>query len=269
MLHKLTTRIVEKPWGRTDIPAHFGDFAGWRIGEIWFEDVGTAHPLMVKFLFTSERLSVQVHPDDGAARAAGFPCGKEECWLVLDAADDAELGVGLNAPHSKDALHAAALSGEIVDMVDWRRAVAGDFVYNQSGTIHAIGAGLTVVEVQQNVDCTWRLYDYGRPRPLHLDEGLAVAHLAPRPDPRDRHVDAAQSAMLVDGPFFHLCHLSGDALPPLPPDGAADYLLTPLSRGCSYDGEGLLLGECARITAPSAIRLTPGARALLCWPALR
>ena len=269
MFELLTTRIVEKPWGRTDVPAAFGAFDGRRIGEIWFEDArGTPHPLMVKFLFTSERLSVQVHPDDAAARAAGFPCGKEECWLVLDAAADAELGVGLIAPQSRDTLHAAAADGRIVDMVDWRRAKKGDFVYNQSGTIHAIGAGLTVVEVQQNVDRTWRLYDYGRPRELHLDAGLAVAHRAPRPDPRDRAVDAAQSATLVEGPFFHLLHLANDDAITLPADGADDYLLTPLSAGCSYAGTPVMLGQCARIDAPSAIKLAPGARALLCWPSM-
>ena len=157
------------------------------------------------------------------------------------------------------------MDGRIVDMVDWRRAKSGDFVYNQSGTIHAIGAGLTVVEVQQNVDCTWRLYDYGRPRELHLDAGLAVAHRAPRPDPRDRTVDAARSATLVEGPFFHLLHLAGGDDIALPDDGAGDFLLTPLGAGCSYAGESLMLGQCARIDAPSAIMLAAGARALLCW----
>ena len=267
-LTRLETIIVEKPWGRTDIPAEFGDFGGRRIGEIWFAHPGGADaPLLVKFLFTSEQLSIQVHPDDAAAQAAGYPRGKEECWLVLDAEPDAELGVGLTAPTTREALHDAALDGSIVDRVDWRPAKADDFVYNQAGTIHAIGAGLTVVEVQQNVDCTYRLYDYGRPRELHLDAGLAVAELAPRPDPRDGHVGANETRLLVDGPHFRLLHLSGlDTAASLPRE-TSDFTFTPLSDGCRVGGETVKLGECVATDRADDIRLDSGARALLSWPA--
>lgn len=93
MLSRLQTIVVEKPWGRTDIPSEFGDFGDRRIGEIWFAHPdGIAAPIMVKFLFTSERLSIQVHPGDEAGRAAGYPRGKEECWLVLEADAGAETG---------------------------------------------------------------------------------------------------------------------------------------------------------------------------------
>ena len=95
MLTRLPPHIVEKPWGRTDIPAAFGDFGERRIGEIWFAHPdGDAAPLMIKFLFTSERLSIQVHPDDVRARAAGHARGKDECWLILGAEPDAELEIG-------------------------------------------------------------------------------------------------------------------------------------------------------------------------------
>ena len=100
--------------------------------------------------------------------------GKDECWLILGAEPNAELGLGLKAPADVAALRAAAQDGSIVDMVDWRPAHAGEFFYNAAGTIHAIGGGLTLVEVQQNSDCTYRLFDYGRPRDLHLDDGLAA-----------------------------------------------------------------------------------------------
>src|SRR3546814_1149909 len=105
---------------------------------------------MVKFRFTSERLSIQVHPDDEATAAASYPRGKEECWLVLDAEPGAQLGVGLNTATTRETLHRAALDGSIVDLVDWRAAHANDFVYNQAGTIHAIGAGLTVVRSEEH-----------------------------------------------------------------------------------------------------------------------
>ena len=268
MVTRLDTIIVDKPWGRTDIPRGFGDFGDRRVGEIWFSHPdGVDAPIMVKFLFTSERLSIQVHPGDEAATAAGYPRGKEECWLVLDADPGAELGVGLSAATTREALHNAALDGSIVDMVDWRPARAGDFVYNRAGTIHAIGAGLTIVEVQQNVDCTYRLYDYGRPRELHLDAGLAVSETAPRPDDRDGLVTASDNRVLVDGPHFHLLHLAGSDASAHLPKGSADYIFTPLSQGCTIGGEVVKLGECVATDSADGIVLAPGARALLSWPA--
>lgn len=263
---KLPVRIVEKPWGRTDLPAAFGDMGGRRIGEIWFEDPdGDAAPLMVKFLFTSERLSIQVHPDDAAAQAAGYPRGKEECWLVLEATPGAELGVGLTHATDAAALRAAALDGSIAAMIDWRPAKAGDFVYNAAGTIHAIGAGVTVVEVQQNVDCTYRLHDYGRPRELHLDAGLAVARTTPHVEPRDRHVPPQGTLTLVSGPHFHLVRVT-DSWPALDCEGHP-ITIVPLSAGCTVAGEPLAFGECARVADPASVTLIPGASALACWPA--
>lgn len=268
MLSRLSTRIVEKPWGRTDIRATFGDFGGRRIGEIWFEDPsGDAAPLMVKFLFTSERLSIQVHPDDTAARAAGYLRGKDECWLILDTDADAELGVGLTGPSDADALRQAALDGTIEEMIDWRPAAPGDFIYNPAGTIHAIGPGLVVVEVQQNVDCTYRLYDYGRPRELHLDAGLAVAKPGPHDDPRDTHVADTENRVLVQGPHFHLLHLSGPEAATLLPQDIGRYTFVPLTGTCTVGGEDIALGECGIVDRASLISVPAGVRALLCWPA--
>lgn len=268
MARHLEQLVVEKPWGRTDIPEEFGEFGSRRIGEIWFSPPeGAASAIMVKFLFTSSRLSIQVHPDDAAATAAGYPRGKEECWLVLEAEPGAKLGVGLTREATREQLQEAALSGAIVDMLDWRAAKPGDFVYNRAGIIHAIGAGLTLVEVQQNVDCTYRLYDYGRPRPLHLKEGLAVATKAPHSDPRDTHVDMNSSRELVcDGPF-NLLYLSGTDYRQCLPEGRAEYSFVPLSAGCEIDGRAVALGQCILIDAATAISVTPSARALLAWPA--
>lgn len=266
MLKRLETIIVEKPWGRTDIPRNFGDFGGRRIGEIWFAHPGgDAAPIMVKFLFTSERLSIQVHPGDAGAREAGYPRGKEECWLILDADAGAELGVGLTRETTREALHDAALDGSIVDIVDWRPSKTHDFVYNRAGTIHAIGGGLTIVEVQQNVDCTYRLFDYGRPRALHLDEGLKAAVPGPVHDPRDRTVDPMENLMLVGGPHFHLLQLAGPVDPALLAEATGELTFVPLSGGCRAAGEDVKLGEAVLLRDPSLIALDAGSRALLTW----
>lgn len=267
-IRRLARLVVEKPWGRDDLPAAFGNFGDRRVGEIWFTHPdGNAAPILVKFLFTSERLSIQVHPDDAAAKAAGLARGKDECWLVLGADEGAELGVGLKAPTSKTALRQAALDGSIVEMIDWRAPRVDDFIYNPAGTIHAIGGGLVIVEVQQNIDRTYRLYDYGRPRDLHLDEGLAVAATSPVADPRDCRVDPAVSCLLVNGPHFRLLHLAGADAAAILPRGNADYIFTPLSPGCAIAGEPIRLGECVATDRADGIVLAPGARALLSWPA--
>ena len=268
MLTRLETIVVEKPWGRTDIPDAFGDFGGRRIGEIWFSNpAGDDAPIMVKFLFTAERLSIQVHPDDNAAQAVGFPRGKEECWLILDAEPGAELGVGLNTETTREALRDAALDGTIVDMIDWRPSKANDFVYNRAGTIHAIGGGLTVVEVQQNVDCTYRLYDYGRPRELHLDEGLKVSAPGPVHDPRDGVVDPLANRMLVSGPHFYLAQLAAPVDAALLDQATGELTFVPLSAGCRVAGESVALGEAVLLGDPRDIEIAEGARALLTWPA--
>src|SRR6185295_6266864 len=163
---KLARRYVEKPWGRTGLPPRFGAPDGRRIGELWFTGGGEL-PLLAKYIFTSERLSIQVHPPE-----------KTECWYVLDAEPGATIGLGLLREISSDELRSAALDGSIERLVAWRPVRAGDFFFVPPGTIHAIGGGLTLLEFQQNADVTWRLYDYGRPRALHVEEAVAVARPA-------------------------------------------------------------------------------------------
>lgn len=142
-------------------------------------DDPTLCPLLIKFLFTSSRLSVQVHPDDAYAREHHQSLGKSEAWHVLSAEPDAEVAVGFRDQIDAEQLRSASLSGEIEQMLDWRKVRAGDTIYTPAGTVHAIGAGLTICEIQQNSDVTYRLYDYGRPRELHLEHGCKVSHLGP------------------------------------------------------------------------------------------
>jgi mannose-6-phosphate isomerase len=208
---KLTAHLVEKPWGRTELPSMFGSTGGRKIGELWFDGPAGA-PLLVKYIFTSERLSVQVHPNDEQARARGLPSGKSECWYVVEADPGASIGLGLKREVTADELRAAALDGSIVELLDWRPVSAGDFLAVPAGTIHAIGGGISVIEIQQNSDVTYRLYDYGRPRELHLEDALSVADRWPYREGLAREVDPGRDEVLLEGPPLRVEHCHSDAM---------------------------------------------------------
>lgn len=202
----LKTLRVPKVWGRSDLPAPFDGPESEPIGEIWFEPPPALDAILAKYLFTSEKLSVQVHP---FAAASPTGCGKEECWLVVDAEPGASLAAGFREEIDAEAMRAAALDGSIEQLLAWHEVSAGDFLYIPAGTVHAIGPGLTLVEMQQNSPITFRLYDYGRPRELHLDEAIGVATGAPHDPALRRRIDPAEETMLVDGPHFRFAQLSG------------------------------------------------------------
>ena len=202
---QLPTRMVDKVWGRDVLPAPFAAPAGVRIGEIWFEPPPEVPQVLVKYLFTAEKLSVQVHPSDETALAG--EAGKEECWLVLDAEPDARLAIGFERDVTRDNIAAAAMDGSIEALLTWHPARPGDLFYLPAGTVHAIGPGLSLVEVQQASDTTFRLYDYGRPRELHLERALAVADSGPYGAQHRRSIGDGQ--VLVDGPHFRLDRIEG------------------------------------------------------------
>lgn len=194
----LKPRFVAKPWGRDDVPHYAGDE---RIGEAWFEGPASP-PLLIKYLYTSEPLSIQVHPDDKQARAAGLPAGKTECWYIVAADPGAVIGLGLRQAATGAVVRAAARDGSLADLLDWRVVTAGDFLFVPGGTVHAIGAGITLIEIQQNSDITYRLFDYGRPRPLQLDAALDVAHLEPYRALAAATPDTSGNRSLADGVIF-------------------------------------------------------------------
>ncbi len=204
-VRQLTTRMVEKVWGRDHLPAPFATPQGARIGEIWFEPPPELPQVLVKYLFTSEKLSVQVHPSD--ANALPGEAGKEECWLVLEAEPGAQLAIGFDRAVTPAEIADAARAGTIEQLLTWHTPRAGDVFYLPAGTVHAIGPGLSLVEVQQNSDTTFRLYDYGRPRELHLDRALAVANGAPYAAQHCRSI--SDGPVLVDGPYFRLDRIEG------------------------------------------------------------
>ena len=258
-MQKLATKIVDKPWGKRGIDPRFGVDAHRQVGEIWFEPPpGRELDVMVKYLFTTERLSIQVHPDDATARARGYPRGKDECWIVLDVDEDAELGIGTIREVGAEQVMIAAKDGSIVELIDWRRPSKGDFIYNPAGTIHALGPGLTVMEIQQAVDLTYRLFDYGRPRELHLEDAADVVRPKPHSDPLDTHVDCG-SRLLVDGPHFGVAWCVGE--PPALPARMRDVQLLPVDAPVGI----VKPGECALIDEGAARTLMSDGTFVLAW----
>lgn len=135
------------------------------------------YPLLVKILFPHDKLSVQVHPDDALAQKIGQPRGKTECWYVLDAQPGAAVALGLKPGATLEAMREAIADHTLEDLVEQVPVVKGDMIFVDAGTVHAIGPGVTLLETQQTSDITYRLYDYGRPRELHIDRGLAATRL--------------------------------------------------------------------------------------------
>jgi mannose-6-phosphate isomerase len=266
---QLVTRRVEKVWGRRDLPPAFGAVGDDEepVGEIWFEDPRGSEPeLLIKYLFTSEKLSIQVHPGDAAARARGYPRGKDEAWVVLAADPEATIGIGLTEEVEPATLRAAALDGRIETLLDWRPAEAGDTYYSPAGTVHALGAGLTLVEVQQNVDLTYRLYDYGRPRELHLDEAVAVADPAPYVAPFEPHELSSGREILADGPAFVLERWRGAASGALQADGGRPVWLVPIEGGGRVAGAALEAGSAWLAEGQVELRIRGGSDVLVAYP---
>ena len=231
------------------------------MGEIWFEPVPQMADVLVKYLFTSEKLSVQVHPSDAQAPAGSR--GKEECWLVLAAEPGATLAIGFKQAIGAEAMRSAALDGSIEQALEWHEVAAGDFFYLPAGTVHAIGPGLTLVEVQQNSDITYRLFDYGRPRELHLEDGLKVARGEPYPARYRRHIAQGQSETLVDGPFFRFSQVTGVPNARLGAAHPAELLVLPLEGAVRIGEVTIAAGECGFAEAIAAVDFTRAVRTLL------
>ncbi len=176
-------RVVRKPWGSTDLrPWSEIRHDGVAIGELWFQraDMNAPDPaLLLKLLFTKEPLSIQVHPDDAFAQSIGLAHGKTEAWYILSATPGAKVAVGLKRRLAAPQLRTSIEDGSIADLVHWRRVLKDDVIFVPAGTIHAIGAGLVIAEIQQRSDATFRLFDYGRQRELHVDNAVAVANAGP------------------------------------------------------------------------------------------
>ncbi len=165
-------------------------------------------PLLVKFLFPHDKLSVQVHPDDAAARGVGEPWGKTECWYVAHARPGAQIGLGLKPGVTQDQFEQAVHDQRAEELLNWMNVFPGEMIYVAGGTVHTLGPGAVIVETQQQSDTTYRLYDYGRPRELHLREGLAAikprakSGKVVRPAPAQLNGGRNRRAPMVGAPYF-------------------------------------------------------------------
>ncbi len=165
-------------------------------------------PLLLKFLFPHEKLSVQVHPDDAQALRVNQPWGKTECWYVAHAKPGAQIGLGLKAGVTIAQLEAAIHEKHAEDLLNWVNVYTGDMIYVSGGTVHTLGPGSVIVETQQQSDTTYRLYDYGRPRELHLKDGLSAVRLnvaagkVVRPAPAEIRGSKNRQVQLIAAPYF-------------------------------------------------------------------
>jgi mannose-6-phosphate isomerase len=196
-----------RPWGTTDLsPIYPNQRFKEKIGESWLTGdhckvangpltgkslaelssqygralVGDAarderrFPLLLKFLFPHEKLSVQVHPDDELAQKLGQPWGKTECWYVAHAKPGAQIGLGLKPGVTRADFEKSIHENRAEELLNWVNVFHGEMIYVAGGTVHTLGPNAIIVETQQQSDITYRLYDYGRPRELHLKDGLAA-----------------------------------------------------------------------------------------------
>jgi mannose-6-phosphate isomerase len=228
---RLPVTFKAKVWGRTDLSPWYPN-AVEKIGEAWFE---ADLPLLVKFVFTSERLSVQVHPGDAFAALHEHSRGKTEMWHILKADPGAQIALGFRDHITVQRLEESARSGEIENLLQWIDVNPGDTFFVPSGTVHALGAGLTVCEIQQYSDVTYRLYDYGRPRELHLDKAIQVARTGP--------AEIQPRAFPVDCEYFHTDLLTVERPLEYPTENRRFHLLIVLGGYGSIAGEPYRQGE--------------------------
>jgi mannose-6-phosphate isomerase len=241
---RLKEKSYPKIWGSTQLEPWYPN-SSEKIGEIWFTGEPLP-PLLAKFLFTTEPLSVQVHP--------GGDTGKTEMWHILRVEPGASLAAGFREEISRERLLESAESGEIEKLLNWIPVQPGDTLFIPAGTVHAIGAGLAICEIQQYSDVTYRLYDYGRPRELHLEQGAPISHLGMHPgvirtaDERLVSCEYFQTDLLrIDGSR----NLNGDILVILKGEGLVDGQSCRLGQAWRLDGtvhvEGKLEALLARV----------------------
>jgi mannose-6-phosphate isomerase len=236
---RIAPRFVERVWGSKDLrPWYDWHTDGDPVGEVWLTGddclvetgthagltlaalfgqapqqlLGTAapspeSPLLLKVLFAKGKLSVQVHPDDAMAHKYGEPRGKTECWYALAAEPGAQVACGLKAGVTLDTVREGIGKGTLEQSLNVLDVAAGDMIFVDAGTVHAIWPGSILLETQQNCDLTYRMYDYGRPRELHIEKSLEATRLTTRAGKVAPHLLADRS-ILLDAIYFRVERIS-------------------------------------------------------------
>ncbi len=189
-----------------------GPYAGKRLDAVFNEAhqsllgpaaPSSASPLLVKMLFARQKLSVQVHPDDALAQKYGQPRGKTECWYCLAAEPDAAVALGLKPGVTLAQVKDGIQNGTLENSLNVVPVTAGDMVFVDAGTVHAIWPGPILLETQQNCDITYRMYDYGRPRELHVEKSLEATRLTTRAG-KVAPTALADRTILIDVEYFRV-----------------------------------------------------------------
>jgi mannose-6-phosphate isomerase len=269
---RLKPWFSERVWGKKDLRPWYADTGTTeRVGEAWLTgpqcmvetgsfagrtlaslstEMGGEFPLLVKLLFPAEKLSVQVHPDDAQAQRLGETRGKTECWYVLEAEPGAAVALGLKDGVDAKAVETSVASGTMESLLKWVPVAVGDMLFVDAGTVHAIGPGVVLLETQQTSDVTYRLYDYGRPRELHLEKGLQVIK------PKTAAGKVAPKSMpgftrLIEQRYFVVDRFD---------------LRAAMEANISFDGPGCLVGlsgSAVVLTTAGQVDLIPGRAVLI------
>lgn len=265
-----------------------GVYAGRTIGDLLRQfphdiigkpyDTALGFPLLIKFIHAEDWLSIQVHPNDQqAAELEGEPRGKTEAWIILHAEPNAQLVIGItpNTPH--ETVKAAIANNTLESLLVYTSVKAGDVLFMPANTIHAIGPGIVLYEVQQSSDTTYRLYDWGRmdldgtPRPLHIDKGVQVSNLSSLPTITHTSLDGDHAPMLQT-PFFNTLfyHVTPHAPIDLDTHHQAFHGITNIMGDLTIQADGvdypLELGKTALIPACiGAYRVIGAGKMLVAW----
>ena len=216
-------------------------------------------PLLIKVIFAREKLSVQVHPDDTLARKYGLPRGKTECWYALAAEPGAQVAAGLRASASMEQVRSGIQDGTLEQSLNIVPIEQGDMIYVDAGTVHAIWPGSILLETQQNSDTTYRMYDYGRPRELHIDKSIEATRLTTRAG-KVPPIDRGDRTILIDVEYFRVERL--------PVNGSRDSTTLAAADEC---GPGLAYlfaaAGSARLTGSGIVPIDIPPRGIVCVPA--
>jgi len=245
-----------------------GEHAGKTLGALFAESPAAllgesvpaaGSPLLLKVIFARQKLSVQVHPDDAMAQKYGEPRGKTECWFALAAEPDAKVAAGIKPGVTIDEVRKGIAEGTLEQSLDVLDVAAGDMIFVDAGTVHAIWPGAILMETQQYSDTTYRLYDYGRPRELHIEKGLEATRLTTRAG-KVKARELADRTVLIDEAYFCVERIKVDASRSSATLPGADERVPGLSYLFAAAGSG-------RLTSASFNSIELPARGVIAVPA--